>query len=308
MRPPVKRLPWLTCQHLLWLACGLLGAGSALSYEGRLHQQLTFIAAKQFNYCVASTDVARLTPLEVRYIAKTNVSQAERNVFARMFNWRYYDPGREAERSLLWAVDTRFHEHFNEVQARLDAADDTRKRYSNLGRLISYIQVVSSPAHAVPVYTARFWRFSLADKFDGFPVDDAALSGQLNCDFLQTPTADYQTVVRAVASDTLDAVGSPIAGMPTSWEAFWVPAREPGKFGDYGPAGNSFGRKTEFRCPGEQRCVLLRDDPLYAEFARQRHMAAVNGTMSAMLLMQRSRSAQAVVEVADGVSAQQEAP
>ena len=290
---------------LLLLAVGLLPAGLAWAYEGRLHQQLTFIAAKQFNYCVANTGVPRLTPLEVRYIAKTNVSQAERNLFSRMFNWRYYDPGQEAEKNLLWAFDTRFHEHFNEVQARLDSADDTRKRYSNLGRLISYIQVVSSPAHSVPVYTARFWRFSLADKFDAFPVDEAALSKQLGCEFLHAALPDYQSVVRAVATDTLAAVSSPITGLPTSWEAFWVPARAPGSFGDYGPAGNNFGRKTEFRCDGDERCVLLRNDPLYAEFARQRHIAAVNGTMSAMLIMQASRD-QVVAEVADALPAEQE--
>ena len=290
----------LLVKPLLLLVVGLLPAGFAGAYEGRLHQQLTFIAAKQFNSCVAETGVPRLTPLEVRYIAKTNVSQAERNLFSRMFNWRYYDPGQESEKNLLWAFDTRFHEHFNEVQARLDTADDTRKRYSNLGRLISYIQVVSSPAHSVPVYTARFWRFSLADKFDAFPIDETALGEQLGCDFLHAPAPDYQAVVRAVATDTLAAVSSPIEGMPASWEAFWVPAREPGSFGDYGPAGNSFGRKTEFRCQGDERCVLLRNDPLYAEFARQRHIAAVNGTMSAMLIMQTSLGR----EVAEVVGAQ----
>lgn len=269
---------------------GVLVAGSAAAYDGRLHQQLTFIAAKQFNQCVADTDVPRLTPLEVRYIAKTAVAQAERNVFARMFNWRYYDRGREAERSLLWAIDTRFHEHFNEVLVRLDEADDTRQRYSNLGRLVGYIQVVSSPAHSVPVYTGRFWRFSVADKFDNFPVDEEVLSEQLGCQFLERPSADYQGVMRDVATDTVEAVLSPIEGMPASWEAFWQLGEEPGSFGEYGPAGNNFGRNTEFRCFEDQRCVLLRNDPLYAQFAQGRHAAAVLGTMRAMLLMQRSRS------------------
>ena len=87
----------------------------AQAYDGRLHQQLTFIAAKHFNRCVAGSDIPRLTPLEVRYVAKTNVAQADRNIFTRMFNWRYYDRGEQAARSFLWAVDTRFHEHFNEV-------------------------------------------------------------------------------------------------------------------------------------------------------------------------------------------------
>jgi hypothetical protein len=31
----------------------------------------------------------------------------------------------------------------------------------------------------------------------------------------------------------------------------------------------------------------LKDDPLYAQFARRRHVSAVQGTMGAMLLLQR---------------------
>lgn len=266
---------------------GALGLSAPLqAYEGRLHQQLTFIAAKHFNQCVTDSDIPRLTPLEVRYIAKTNAAQANRNIFKRMFNWRYYDRGQQAERGFLWVVDTRFHEHFNEVLARLDKAKDTRQRYSNLGRLISYVQVVSSPAHTVPVYTARFWRFNLADRFDVFPIDEVQLDSQLDCRFLQSPAPDYHSVMRLVAEDTLAAVREPITGLPASWQAFWRLSEEAGSFGEYGPAGNNFGRKTEFDCEAE-RCVLLRDDPLYAEFAAARHLAAVNGTMRAMLLMQQ---------------------
>ena len=70
--------------------------------------------------------------------------------------------------------------------------------------------------------------------------------------------------------------------------AFWRPDPDADGFGDYGPAGNSFGRRTEFRCAGGERCVLLKDDPLYAEFALARHADAVRGTQAAMLLMQLS--------------------
>lgn len=264
-------------------------APHAASYDGKLHQQLTFLAAKQFNRCVAGTDIPMLTPLQVRYIAKTNVKQADRNVFARMFNWRYYDRGSEAERSMLWAIDTRFHEHFNEILARLDRADGTAQLYSNLGRIVGFVQLVSSPAHTVPVYTGRFWRFSLTDRFDNYSVDEAAVQTELedDCDFLEQPASDYLAILRGVAADTLIAVRSPITGLPASWEVFWELAENANNFGEYGPAGNNFGRATEFRCDSAQRCVLLNDDPLYALFARQRHVSAVQGTMGAMLLLQR---------------------
>ncbi|MCZ6710370.1 MAG: hypothetical protein O7B25_08405 [Gammaproteobacteria bacterium] len=264
-------------------------APQALSYDGKLHQQLTFLAAKQFNRCVAGTDVPMLTPLQVRYIAKTNVKQADRNVFARMFNWRYYDRGGEAERSVLWSIDTRFHEHLNEILVRLDRADGMAQLYSNLGRVVGFVQLVSSPAHTVPVYTGRFWRFSLTDRFDNYSVDEAAVETELEnvCDFLEEPAGDYLAILRAVAADTLTAVRSPIMGLPASWEVFWELAENANNFGEYGPAGNNFGRATEFRCNSAQKCVLLKNDPLYAQFARQRHVSAVHGTMGAMLILQR---------------------
>jgi hypothetical protein len=296
------KFPWPDRRGIaVWLVLAVVACGYALgasAYDGEQHQQLTFLAAKHFNRCVAGTDIPMLTPLQVRYIAKTNVRQAERNVFVRMFNWRYYDRGGEAERSMLWAVDTRFHEHFNDVLERLENANGMAESYSNLGRIVSYVQLVSSPAHTVPVYTARFWRWSLTDRFDRYSVDDQAVQQQLgdDCSFLEEPAGNYAAILRAVAADTLVAVRSPIAGLPASWEVFWEFDEVPGNFGEYGPAGNNFGRATEFRCESEQRCVLLRDDPLYAQFARERHTTAVRGTMRAMLLMQRAMGATELVD------------
>ena len=96
----------------------------------------------------------------------------------------------------------------------------------------------------------------------------------------------YDRVLTDTADRTLAAVRESIDGLPASWTAFWTPSEDPGSFGDYGPAGNSFGRRTEFRCGADQRCVLLQDDPLYREFALARHLDAVRGTQAAMLKMQ----------------------
>jgi hypothetical protein len=84
------------------------------------------------------------------------------------------------------------------------------------------------------------------------------------------------------------SVLEPIPGLPITWTAFWKPDDNPESFGDYGAAGNSFGRRTEFRCGDGQRCVLLKDDPLYLEFARGRHLDALQGSLAAILLMQTS--------------------
>ncbi len=154
--------------HALLLVLAL-GPLPVVAYEGQTHQRLTFLAAKQFNRCVAETGIAPVTPLQVRYMARSNAALAEGNLFSRMFRWRYYDRAEEAERSALWVIDTRFHEHFNELKRRLESARNEVDLYRQLGRVISYLQLVTSPPHVVPVYTGRFWRFSFADRFDSFP-------------------------------------------------------------------------------------------------------------------------------------------
>jgi len=268
-----------------------LGAAEALAYDGKVQQFLTFLAAKQFNRCVEHTDLPALTPLQVRYMARANASLVDRSVFARMFNWRYYDPADNEAHNFLWLVDTRFHGHYDELAARLETDRDPVEAYQDLGRLVSYIQMVTAPSRAVPVYAARFWRLSFSDRFEGYPVDEETLTAALedDCAFLDDRSMSYADVLAETADRTLVAVREPIDGMPTHWTAFWKPSKDPGSFGDYGRAGNSFGRRTEFRCGKEQRCVLLQDDPLYRDFALARHIDAVRGTQAAMLLMQSGR-------------------
>jgi len=277
-------------QRLLAFALTLLAAlpMSLSAYDGAAHQTLTFLAARQFNRCVEDTVIAPLTPLQVRYMARSNVAVANANIISKMFRWRYYDRAEQAERSALWLIDTRFHEQFNEQIRRLRDAEGEVDAYRELGRIVNYLQIVTSPAHVVPVYAARFWRFSFSDRFDSYPVNDTLLaeSVQGECGFLSGTPAGYQQILMDTAADTLAAVQAPIAGMPVSWQAFWTLAKNAERFGEYGPAGNNFGRKTEFSCGEQRRCLLLKDDPLYQEFALQRHLQALRATMAAMYLHQ----------------------
>jgi hypothetical protein len=261
----------------------------AAAYEPQAHQRLTFFAAKTLNRCLEGSDVPALTPLQVRFIATSNMGLADTNAFMRFFRWSYFDAQQDGNRRFLWLVNTRFTEHFAQLEANFEQDRADAERYHDLGRIVSYVQLVSSPPRALPVYSARFWRWNFSDRFDRYRLDETALQQALaadDCSFLNEPATSYRQILDAVAVDTLRAVRSPIDGLPTTWEAFWSPGRSDGDFGDYGPAGNSFGRKAEFPCtqaPGK-RCVLLRGDPLYAEFALQRQLAAVRGTALAMHL------------------------
>ena len=270
-----------------------LAAVSPAAYEGDIHQELTFIAARQYNQCAEDTHLATLKPLEVRYIAIANANQADGAWWRRMFRWNYYNRDDQSSSKFLWLFDTRMHNHYRSTLRRLDEARDLSRRFTNLGRIINYLQDATSPVHVVPVYTARWWRFSVGDLFNGFPVDADAVAAALgeDCSGIRGTDMGFENLLVATADQTINSVTEPIPGLPVSWEAFWALGDDPDEFGRYGSAGNNFGREARFRCdrPEDGRrknCVLVQDDPLYREYARARHVDAVQATITAMAMMQ----------------------
>lgn len=268
-----------------------LSAGHAAAYEGSVHQQLTFVAARQYNQCVADAETARLTPLQVRYVAKANANLADEPWWQRMFRWNYYDRDQQSTGRFLWLLETRMHRSFGETLERLENARDLSRRFTNLGRVVSYLQDATTPSHVVPVFTTRWWRFSTSDRFGAFAVDVEGLNLALGNDCVDVRRADgtFEQLLTETAERTLAAVVEPMRGMPSTWEAFWELDKDRDQFGSYGDAGNNFGRQTTFDCTEDEDrdCVLLAGDPLYAEFAQERHLDAVRATIGAMAMMQK---------------------
>lgn len=267
----------------------MLAPSSVQAYNEVAHQQLTFIAAKQFNNCAhLSQQVTRFSALDTRYIVRANASQADANFFVRMFRWNYYNRADQSGRTTMGLIDTRFHDHFEALVDETRWSTDRQRRLKNLGRILNYVQDMTSPAKVVPVYTGRWWRFSVGDRFDKYPIQTAQieLAVENMCDDILSTSASFQDVLEDAANRTIKAVRAKIFGFPTSWESFWRFAQAADEFGEYGPAGNSFGTRTRFRCGGDEPCLLLDDDPLYQDFAIARQINAVISTMRAMALMQ----------------------
>lgn len=291
----IWQVGWLTL-----LLCGWTPVVTA--YDSEVHQRLTFIAAQQFNQCMQSQNLERLSALDTRYLVKANIAQAEGNVFTRTFRWSYYNRKDQTSRTFLGVLDTRFHNRFKELLGRLDGSRTRHRELQTLGRLVNFIQDVTSPAHVVPVYTGRWWRFSTSDRFDRFAVDEDRVTRAIadSCSYVLDPPASYEAVLVDAASNTLTAVQGPIFGFPTTWEAYWKLAENPDDFGEYGVAGNQFGQRTQFRCNGDERCLLLKDDPLYQDFATARHVSAVLATMQAFMLFQQPPPVPTLVEPPQG--------
>lgn len=272
------------------VALAILPTVQLFAYEGDVHQQITFIAARQYNRCAEDTHLARLTSLQVRYVALANAKQAESPWWQRMFRWDYYDRGDRSAGRVLWLFETRMHDRYRDAIERLDEARDLSRQFTNLGRVVNHVQDVTTPSQVAPVFTMRWWRFSVADRFSTYPVNVGAVERSLgeDCAAVRGSDGTLQNLLVDTAGRTLESIVEPIRGMPSTWEAFWELDNDEGEFGRYGDAGNSFGRDVRFKCTEDEsrQCVLLERDPIYAEFARDRHLDAVKATMTAIAIVQ----------------------
>ncbi len=274
-------------KKLLFLLMGF--AAELHSYDSDIHQQLTFLAAKQYSKCAETQQgLYRPSALDVRYLVRANVAQADSGFFSRMFRWNYYSPESQDQKDVLWVIETRFQGHYRSLLRQIELGDKAEDRLKAVGRVISYLQDVTSPPRVVPVFTGRWWRFSFSDRFDRFPVDPGAIDERLvdSCETLGLDSEDFENLLSSTANTTISAIKEKIVGYPVTWEAFWSFGEKSGDFGEYGIAGNQFGKRSSFRCADDERCLLLEDDPLYQEFALQRHVEAVQATMKALLIMQ----------------------
>ena len=302
-----KCMPWRS----VLLIAALLASSPTQAYQPELHQQLTFLSAKQVSRCLpywqeadASMAINPLSTLDMRYVVRANAARAKGSFFGRMFRWNYLDISQNDSDAVWGMFDTRFNSRFHDLTDQLVVESQQRQRLDALGSLLSHIQDVSTPSRVVPVYTGRWWSFSLQDRFDRYPVDVQRLeaAGQSLCQSVLVQVQDIagadvgealSQLLFYSARQTIIAVSSEINGMPAEWTAFWQPASNDGSgnaFGEYGVAGNNFGDRVEFRCgdTGQDalRCILLKDDPLYQDFAFARHLSAVEATMVAMLIVQ----------------------
>lgn len=270
--------------------------GMAFGYVSETRQQLTFLAAKQFNECVAGTRIPRLTALQVRNLVRGNLAEGEAGMARRATRWQFYDRSNQDTPRVLWSIDTRLHKRFDSVAEAVLATDIEREleRYEHLGVVIHYLQGVTVPANVVPIFHPRPWRWNSADSFVRYPLDREALLAQLrnSCvELLATPEAEgLDALLDRTAAVTIANIRAPIADMDASWQVFWRES-EAGEFGSYGPAGNNFGQEADFPCRSE-RCRLLEGDPIYRDFALRQHRLAVVSTMRAMLILQRFRAEQ----------------
>ena len=75
---------------------------------------------------------------------------------------------------------------------------------------------------------------------------------------LASPDQPVEEVLRDTAAATLRAVQRRIDSLPMTWQAFWKLADDPEQFGEYGRAGNNFGRRSNSNAVRPSACCSTR--------------------------------------------------
>lgn len=282
-----SRAPTRRCLLAVMLA-GLVACAASWGYPPERHQRLTFLAAREFNRCNADQSVPPLTPLQIRYVVRGAVTESD-SILGRLFRWRVFTPQRREGR-ILWLLETRIGRRFERAVEDFGAARDGAERYRALGVIVFYLQLMTSPPHVVPVFQSRVWLGQFDDAFNRYRVDPQQVGVALGESCPDPEAASrlrFGDLLQETALATRAALREPIADFGVDWQVFWRMNDDPGAFGSYGPAGNKFGDAASFPC-AQGRCVLLGDDPLYQEFAAQRHAGAVRATALAMWAAQQA--------------------
>ena len=123
-------------KKLLFLLIGF--AAELHSYDSDIHQQLTFLAAKQYSKCAETQQgLYRPSALDVRYLVRANVAQADAGFFSRMFRWNYYSSNPQDQKDVLWVIETRFQRHYRSLLRQIELGDKAEDRLKAVGRVIS---------------------------------------------------------------------------------------------------------------------------------------------------------------------------
>jgi len=189
------------------------------------------------------------------------------NLHVKWTGWHhYYRPDGPLPSPVREGADARVRMLWDEA---LEAAreGDLPRAWDRAGHLAHHLQDVGSPPHVVPV------THGASDGFEDWGLR-YSLARMRAREVAPMSGADAQ---RAHALETLEAVRTQALraddGEAIPWSAFWAEARDgrPGAFGDYGEAGNVFGR-AEVRWRGRAHPV---SGEAYDAFMAERAAAAV---------------------------------
>jgi len=298
------------------------------AYSVKNHMILTVLAVEAYNHCgkimpEKPRGFEKIRPLEKYRLVNGNISEDEDKA-GKLKRWHFYDRAGQLGRDSIvnifgfsGLIETpSLHARFDQLEIRADkqgAFVESHRRwrlYDVVGAMMHYIQDVTVPAHVVPIFHPKNF---LGDAFDRYEVRASDYRGEdidrleateeflsqfdaLKCRrVFREAERSYNQILNALADETYLTLENKIPDSPLTWsEAFWDRKRNSRGFGDYGRAGNRFGKRKS--------CLKKKDVPeinrdacgdrlqvikaVYDQFSGEQHLAAIEGSMRAIALLQ----------------------
>ena len=249
-------------KQLLLLAV-LLWASSALSYRLHEHKIVTRCAVSVFNAC--QTKMV-FSALDTQSLVQGNLSE-DYNLLAKWLrSSHYYNPERRVSKLLR-----------NDALSRVRYLEKQPSSLRKLGKIIHFVQDVTSPPHVIPV------AHNLSDGFEKFQVREKDLiRSKYTC---PTEIRSPGVVLKHTALQTLTRLNEEAKAQRDdqsyrfSWAMFWT-KRTGSNFGSYGFWGNAFGITEPIFVLGH---AYKFDKEVFYNFKLQRLNDAVQATLETML-------------------------
>ncbi len=290
-----------------------LTTGSASAYDKGTHEQLTREAVALIGRCARQNAHLADPSLYVGTLIDLNLRQDETLRKARLWHFPFVargdcgDPCREECYARDWCpywlsficgmtVYRSFDPWVNHLIRRASFAREPVEVYRAAGALLHYLQDLTVPAHALPIFhPVPLWH---GDELDGYEVSATHCKLQLEdardpCERLEQ-VSDLASLLINVRETTLRSLATSFPlrsprGQERSWSVFWRSPPDPQapEFKLYGC--KAFG-EIQVECANEAFEV---DEQTYAKFANARASDAILASAQLIVYLQKQIAADA---------------
>lgn len=249
------------------IICGSL----AYCYNLTDHDLITNRAVAVFNRCHPTS---AFTSYEAQVLSKGNRSEDFNLANKWLKNSHYYNPNRWVRTLYRGDASQRLKSLLAKLLEKQSTA--TASVYQ-LGKVIHFLQDVTSPTHVAPIVHGP------NDGFESYFIDhQQILNSKISCNY--QPPQEPLTILKVYAQQTLATLDNLNLAekdgqrFEFSWRLFWNEGLG-SKFGYYGFFGNTFGSKKHIEVLGHS--YSFRQE-IFRQFKQQQLEQAVEATTIAM--------------------------
>jgi len=295
----------------LILALLMLFSTQLSAYSLKNHEQITAGASALINQCRQHELLTTLNPEpQLPVLIAYNLDQDQILRKARLWHFPFDKKQPPLKSATSWVgntlvLSTSFNIWSDYLYAQAQLTTQHKELYPAMGALLHYIQDVSVPAHAVPIFHPVRYFPPKADGFDSWQQfnpypwlqDEAQLKKV--CGEIAAQTGNGQSILQATQQQTRDNIRAGVGlnfgltlepnadlnAAPSVWlKLYPIDAPKPDGFAQYGcDSGGDYGEAL-LKCDGKAIAVPLQ---AYIDFASaQRNLATVASAGLIYLLQQ----------------------